>query len=123
MHRVLQFVACLLVLVAIPVWAQDAGAAATGIQVSLAGTEATTLASQASSIPRPVHHCCHLKGFLIGAGIGAGAGWLLVRYACDASDCTRDYLQYMLVLGGIGGGLGAFLDQQSGLAQPPQRPA
>ena len=75
-----------------------------------------------SSFPRPVHHCCHLKGFLIGAGIGAGLGaWWSLSW-CTEGICATDMAKSMLILGGIGGGLGAFLDQRQQLAPPPSIP-
>ena len=63
--------------------------------------------------PRRVHYCCNLKHALIGAGIGAAIGFAFVRAACDAGDCTTDYIKSMTVMGGILGGLGAFVSRQN----------
>jgi hypothetical protein len=71
------------------------------------------LSRQSTPGPRRVHYCCNLKHALIGAGIGAAIGFAFVRAACDASDCTTDYIKSMTVMGGILGGLGAFVSRQS----------
>lgn len=118
MRRLLPFVACLLMLIAVPARAQGVAA-----PPSTATADHTPFAAQQSSFPRPAHRCCHLKGLLIGAGVGAAFGWWVVRSGCDASDCIGDYMKAMAVFGGIGGALGVFLDQQNRVAQPPTQPA
>ena len=62
--------------------------------------------------PRRVHHCCHVKGALIGAGIGAAAGFAIARLY--EGDRTTTYIRCMGTLGGIGAGLGAFVDRRHG---------
>ena len=62
--------------------------------------------------PKRIHRCCKLKGALIGAGIGAAIGFAYAT-VCDAGDCTSTYIKYMAVMGGIGAGLGAFVQRQS----------
>src|SRR5688572_25340991 len=71
------------------------------------------LSRQSASGPRRVHYCCNLKHALIGAGIGAAIGFAFVRGACDAGDCTIAYIKSMTVMGGILGGLGAFVSRQN----------
>src|SRR5712691_8290340 len=80
--------------------------------------------SQSQFPQRPiVHHCCNRKGMIIGAAIGAGGGWLLTAFTCDAGDCTRNYIVAMASLGGVGAVAGAFADRNQAIpvAQPHRR--
>src|SRR6266498_912912 len=68
--------------------------------------------SAQSQFPRSVHHCCHLKGFVIGASVGAGLGALWGGAWCGAEgSCVGGILESMALFGGIGGAIGAFLQQ------------
>jgi hypothetical protein len=75
----------------------------------------------APSTARRVHRCCNLKGALIGAGIGAAIGTFYATL-CDAGDCTLTYVKYMGIMGGIGAGLGAFVERRQGFGPLPERP-
>ncbi len=72
---------------------------------------------------RPIiHRCCNLKGMIVGAAIGAGGGWWLTAYTCDAGDCTLDYVKAMATLGGIGAVVGVFADRHNTIPiAPPDR--
>ena len=69
--------------------------------------------SSVATAPRRVHYCCNGKHALIGAGIGAAIGFAFVRAFCPNEDCTTDYIKSMAVMGGILGGLGAFVSRQN----------
>src|SRR6266498_3325569 len=60
--------------------------------------------SAQSQFPRSVHHCCHLKGFVIGASVGG-------------------ILESMALFGGIGAAIGAFLQQPNTVPIVPLQPA
>jgi hypothetical protein len=78
-------------------------------------------ATYAQAWTRPHHRCCGLKGAVIGAAIGAGLGWWIVAHICDAGDCTSEYVKYMVVLGGVGGGLGALAHRSPSWRPMPER--
>jgi hypothetical protein len=63
--------------------------------------------------PRVTRRCCSVEGALIGAAIGATAGFMLTRNLCDAGDCTSSYIKSMVILGGIGAGLGVMTARPS----------
>jgi hypothetical protein len=78
-------------------------------------------ASHAPRYPgRIVHHCCNPKGAIIGAAVGAAAGWWFTFRLCDAGDCSAEYIQSMAALGGIGALLGAFVDRDHTSLPPRQ---
>jgi hypothetical protein len=83
--------------------------------------DAVRLRQGVHSPARRVHHCCNLKGALIGAGIGAAIGAFYAQL-CDAGDCALTHIKYMGIMGGIGAGLGAFVEQRHGLAPWPEPP-
>jgi hypothetical protein len=88
------------------------------------GRISRAISSSANQFPsRPIHHCCNAKGAIIGAAAGAAAGWWIVRSACDSSTCTREYVKYIAVLGGVGATLGVFADnrQRVGGRYPDRR--
>jgi hypothetical protein len=71
---------------------------------------------------RLLNRCCSLKGLMIGAAVGAGVGIWVIRFTCDAGDCTGDYIRAVAVTGGIAGGVGALLQRNaSWLPIPSQR--
>ena len=94
----------------------DVSQAATSvIQPSVAGTAAMQSGLSRQSIAGRT--CCNRKGATIGAAIGAGLG-ALFSLACDAGDCTSTYVRNMAVSAGIGGGLGAWLNERSASPWP-----
>jgi len=72
-------------------------------------------------LPPPPFHCCNIKGALIGAAIGAGAGALLVAALCETSDCTSDYFKAMAKFGGLGAAAGIFTNAAPGYSPFPNR--
>jgi hypothetical protein len=107
-----------------------------------AGTQTTTTASHSDSpirrslrlppfdatlqsqLPqgRVVHHCCNTKGAIIGGAIGATIGWWFATRVCDAGSCASTSVKYALVLGGIGGLVGAYADWHNTVPiAPPDR--
>lgn len=115
-------VTALVVFVA-PVAAQTASGSA------LADTEPAVekvLTASPLAVPTPSSgastlRCCNAKGALIGAAIGAGVGMWVTRHTCDAGDCTGNYVTAISVLGGLGGGIGALLDSNTGRVSFPER--
>jgi hypothetical protein len=91
------------------------------IRLSLPATFDAT--SQSQFPQRPIiHRCCNLRGMIIGAAIGAGAGWWLTHGLCDAGDCTLDYIKVMATFGGIGAVVGGFADRHNTIPiAPPDR--
>jgi hypothetical protein len=77
-------------------------------------TSMSESASAAASQLRTQRRCCNKKGALIGGIAGAAFGAWLVRNVCDAGSSTTGYVKYMLVMGGIGGTLGAFAERSHG---------
>jgi hypothetical protein len=125
MRRLAYLIAFLAFLLPVTARGQNAIASAeTNVHLTLTTPPPATLNPTQSPFPRPVHHCCHLKGFVIGASIGAGLGALWGAAWCgDEGSCAGGIITSMALFGGIGGGLGAFLDQRRGIPRAPTPPA
>jgi hypothetical protein len=66
------------------------------------------------------HHCCNVKGALIGAIVGAASGMILTAVVpCDGGNCTAETAKAVFFLGAFGAGLGALApSRQTGPALP-----